>query len=101
MYLVLVAWSYVVLMMAVAEATSSTGTLLGALITLVFYGALPLAIVMYLLNTPARRRARRAALKMPAPPEAASGPDASTALPDPDQRSHPAGHAIAAERKEP
>jgi hypothetical protein len=101
MYLVLIAWSYVVLMMAVAEATSSAGTLLGALITLVFYGALPLAIVMYLLNTPARRRARRAAQQRPAPHVAAADPDPSTALPDPDQGNHPARHAIAAEREKP
>lgn len=60
MYLVAIAWIYVALMMAVAEATHSTGTLLGALITFVLYGLLPVALVVYLLGTPARRRARRA-----------------------------------------
>jgi len=49
MYLVALAWIYVVLMMAVAEATSSNGTVLGALITAVLYGVMPLSIVMYLL----------------------------------------------------
>ena len=61
MYLVAIAWMYVVLMMAVAEATNSNGTVLGALITFVLYGVLPLSIVMYLLRTPARNQARRLA----------------------------------------
>ena len=60
MYLVAIAWIYVVLMMAVAEATSPQGTVLGAFFTLMLYGALPLSIVMYLLRTPHRRRMRRA-----------------------------------------
>ena len=61
MYLVAIAWMYVVLMMAVAEAFSPQGTVLGALVTLVFYGLMPLSIVMYLMGTPRRRAARRRA----------------------------------------
>lgn len=60
MYLVAIAWVYVVLMMAVAEATSSSGTVLGALFTFLLYGVLPLSIVMYLMRTPHRRRVQRA-----------------------------------------
>lgn len=60
MYLVPIAWIYVTLMMALAEATSSQGTVLGAIITFMLYGLLPIALVMYLLGTPARRRAQRA-----------------------------------------
>ncbi len=60
MYLVVIAWLYVALMMAVAEATSTTGTVLGALVTFVLYGLLPLGLVMYLLGAPARRKALRA-----------------------------------------
>jgi membrane protein implicated in regulation of membrane protease activity len=56
MYIVIIAWLYVTLMMAVAEATNSTGTVLGAIFTFLLYGVLPLALVVYLLNTPARRR---------------------------------------------
>jgi len=56
MYLVVMAWLYVVVLMAVAEATSTTGSVLGALITLVLYGLLPLSIVVYILGTPGRRR---------------------------------------------
>lgn len=57
MYLTVIAWIYVVLMMSIAEATSTTGTVLGALMTFLLYGVLPLSIVMYLLGTPSRRRA--------------------------------------------
>jgi len=57
MYLVPIAWIYVTLMMALVEGTSSQGTVLGAIITFVLYGLLPVALVMYLLGSPARRRA--------------------------------------------
>jgi hypothetical protein len=53
-------WLYVALMMAVAEANNSNGTLLGALVTFVLYGALPVALVVYVLMTPARKKAIRA-----------------------------------------
>lgn len=59
MHIVAIAWIFVVVLMALAEATSPQGTVLGALITLMLYGALPLWVVMYLLGTPARRAARR------------------------------------------
>ena len=60
MYLVVIAWLYVTLMMAVAEATSSTGGLLGAFFTFVLYGVLPAGIVAYILGTPGRKRAIKA-----------------------------------------
>ena len=60
MYIVPIAWLYVALMMAVAEATSSQGTLLGAFFTLVLYGLLPIALVLYFMGTPSRRRQRQA-----------------------------------------
>lgn len=56
MYIVVIAWFYVVVLMAVVEAASSNGTMLGALITLVLYGVLPLSIVLYIFGTPARKR---------------------------------------------
>ena len=58
MYLIFIAWIYVAVMMALAEGTSAQGTWLGALFTLILYGLLPLAILMYILHGPARRRAR-------------------------------------------
>ncbi|MBK9442096.1 MAG: hypothetical protein IPN53_12635 [Comamonadaceae bacterium] len=60
MYIVPIAWLYVTLLMAVAEATSSQGSVLGAVITFVLYGVLPISIVAYIMATPARRRASKA-----------------------------------------
>ncbi len=60
MYLVAIAWLYVALMMAVAEATAPNGSLLGALFTFFAYGLGPTALVMYLLGTPARKARLRA-----------------------------------------
>ncbi|MDM0016643.1 hypothetical protein [Variovorax saccharolyticus] len=60
MHLVVIAWLYVALMMAVAEATNTTGTVLGAIFTFLLYGLLPVALVVYLMATPARRRAIKA-----------------------------------------
>ncbi|MFT7721870.1 MAG: hypothetical protein QM788_03425 [Roseateles sp.] len=60
MYLVAIAWAYVALMMAAAEALSPQGTLFGALVTLLLYGVLPLGLLMYILGTPGRRRRRAA-----------------------------------------
>ena len=86
MYIVALAWIYVVLMMALAEALSVHGSVLGAIVTFTMYGVLPLAIVLYIMGTPARRRARRAAA-------------ASAATPD--GGGHAAGDPVATERKEP
>lgn len=72
MHLVALAWIYVVLMMALAEALAPNGTLLGAVLTFLLYGVLPLSIVLYLMATPMRRRARRRASALA---EAASAAD--------------------------
>lgn len=92
MYLVAIAWAYVVVLMALVEATAPGGSWLGAAITFVFYGVLPLALALYLLGTPARRSARR----RDALASAGTGDG-----PDPDRRGHPAGDTVAPERKEP
>lgn len=68
--LTVVAWLYVALMMAVAEASGPQGSLLGAMFTFLLYGAGPVALVVYLFGRPARRKAReRRALQA----QAASG----------------------------
>ena len=95
MFLVAIAWMYVVLMVAVVEATSAQGTLLGALFTLLLYGLLPLGIVLYLIASPARRRQRRAQETL------ATGVSDAVAPLDPDGGGHAAGDTIAPERKEP
>lgn len=87
MYLVALAWLYVVLMMALAEAMAPNGTLLGALFTLLLYGVLPLSIVLYLLGTPARRRARKR--------------DEDAASTQPDGGSLPPRDPVPPEREEP
>ncbi|MBU6258542.1 MAG: hypothetical protein KGL18_04485 [Burkholderiales bacterium] len=83
MIIVAIAWIYVVLMAAIVEASSSGGTLLGAGMTFIFWGLLPLAIVLYIMGTPARRRARRRAASEP-----------------PDSGSHAPGDTVAPEREE-
>ena len=111
MWIVAIAWMYVTLMMALAEATSPQGTYLGAVITFVFYGVAPTALVMYLLGTPGRRRVRRQAeaeahaqyLAQRAQteqqePTPTSEPAASSAQAD--ASSHAAGAAIASVGKE-
>ena len=60
MYIVAIAWMFVVTLMAVVEAVASNGSLLGAIITFVFYGILPLGLVLYLLGTPLRMRHNKA-----------------------------------------
>lgn len=57
MYLVVIGWMYVVLMMSAAEATSSNGTVLGALMTFLLYGVGPVLLVVYLMRAPARNKA--------------------------------------------
>lgn len=100
MYLVAIAWIYVVLMMAVAEAISPQGTVLGAFFTLLLYGALPLSIVLYLMGTPHRRRARLAAEAAEAADLAAVAAATAASAPPPDRGGEAAGDAVAPVRKE-
>jgi membrane protein implicated in regulation of membrane protease activity len=105
MYLVLIAWIYVAFMMAIAEATSPVGTLLGAAFTFLLYGVLPMSVVGYILGTPARRRAIKA--KEAAEHEKAlsalriqnDGENATSIAPN--AHGKPSSHPIASERKKP
>lgn len=87
MYLVVIGWMYVVGLWAVMEATASNGTVLGAIVTLVLWGLLPVGLMMYVMGTPTRRRARLRA-------------DAASAT-QPDEGDHAAGAPIPPEREEP
>jgi hypothetical protein len=89
--LVAIAWLYVALMMAVAEANHPAGTLLGAVFTFVLYGVGPVALLMYLLGHPGRQAARRA--REAAEEAAASG--------EPGAGGEPAADAVPPVRKEP
>lgn len=81
MYLVLIAWLYVALMMAVAEATSPVGSLLGALFTFLLYGILPMGVVGYIMGSPARRRAIQAKEAASAAPDTNGEPASDTITP--------------------
>jgi predicted membrane channel-forming protein YqfA (hemolysin III family) len=102
LYLVALAWMYVVLMVAVAEALSPNGTAVGVAFTVIGWGVLPLSVVLYILSTPARRRARRAA--QDAAQVAAQGAVQAAAMAasgaQPDPGGHAAGDPVAPERKE-
>ncbi|MBG9387212.1 hypothetical protein [Caenimonas aquaedulcis] len=94
MYIVAIAWIYVALMMAVAEATNPIGTVLGAIFTFVLYGVAPVSLVVYLMRTPQRKRAIKAreAAELEQARAAASG--------EPDTRGEPPADAVAPVRKE-
>lgn len=61
MYLIIIGWIYVVLMMAVAEATSPMGTVTGAIFTFLLYGAAPVSLIVYLLSRRGPRKDESAA----------------------------------------
>jgi len=83
MYIVAIAWIYVVLLMALTEASFVAG-----MATFFFYGLGPLAILLYLMGTPQRRRNRRRR-EAHQEQEAVAGAEAAPAAQD----THPAGSA--------
>jgi hypothetical protein len=85
--IVLIGWGYVVLMMALAEASGPGGSVLGAIVTLLLYGALPMGVIGYVGGARRRANARRAAR--------ASGD------PDPGRGGEPSGEPVAPVREEP
>jgi len=93
-FLVIIGWLYVAAMAAVAEATSSSGSIAGAAFTFLLYGAGPVALVAYILASPARKRAIRAREQA----EQAARVAASGA---PDGGGEAAADAVAPVRKEP
>ena len=102
MYIVPIGWLYVTMMMAVVEATSDKGTVLGAVITFVLYGLLPTGIMVYLMTTPARKRAIKAREAREAAQFAATPPTPTSTLTtaagdssQPDASRHPAATAEA------
>lgn len=101
MYVVVIAWMFVVVLMSAAEAMSTQGSVLGAIITFLLYGALPLSIVVYVLAAPARYR-RRKAVEAQAMREGEAGADeAANSSVDPDAGGHATRDAVAPIGKEP
>lgn len=93
MYIIPIGWLYVALMMSVAEATSTQGSVLGAIITFLLYGVLPVALVLYYMGAPGRKRAIR---EREAAERAAANPSIQ-----PDAGGHAATDAVAPVREEP
>ena len=66
MYIIAIGWLFVTVLMAAAEAMSTS--IVAGILTLVFYGLLPVGLILYLLGTPERRRRqKRAELKQQTP----------------------------------
>lgn len=55
MYLIAIAWLYVALLAAVSD-----DTVVGGVLTFIFYGLAPMALFLWLFGTSARRRRQRA-----------------------------------------
>lgn len=91
--LVILGWLYVAVMMAMAEATHSSGSIAGAVVTFLLYGVLPVAIVGYIMFTPARKRAIRAREKAEQEAKAAASGQ-------PGGRGEPPADPVAPVRKE-
>ena len=90
MYIIPIAWIYVTAMMAIAEATNSNGTVLGAIITFILYGLVPVGLILYFMGAPSRRRAlreREIALRQDSSqPDADSLPPTDTVAPVREER---------------
>lgn len=98
MYLIPMAWIYVALMMAIAEATNSNGTVLGGIMTFVLYGLLPVGLVVYLMGSSSRRKTIKA--REAAELEAYRAAQASASS-HPDASGHAPTDPVAPVRKEP
>jgi hypothetical protein len=85
MLIVTLGWLFVVALFALVQLASPQGSLLVALLLVFGAGVLPLAVVLYVMGAPGRRRRHLA--------EAASAAD-------PDAGGHAPGDAIAAKREE-
>jgi hypothetical protein len=63
MYIIAIAWLYVVLLMSLTETSWVAG-----IATFFFYGVFPLSVLLYLIGTPQRRRNRQQREPSDAPP---------------------------------
>jgi hypothetical protein len=78
MYIVAIAWLYVVVLMAAAQ-----DSVLAGIGTLVLYGILPCAVVMYVIMAPTRARRKKAlaAAELQAAAQASSSTDVNSTPP--------------------
>lgn len=79
MYIIAIAWLYVAFMMALTEHSITAGVA-----TFLFYGLFPLALFLWLVGTPQRKRNKQRAIALesshshedkaaPPPPDSSSG----------------------------
>ena len=72
MYIVAIAWLYVVLMMSITEQSAVAGVA-----TFLLYGIFPLTVVLYLMGTPQRKRNRQKKAKLKAACKEEAGYDST------------------------
>lgn len=72
MYIVALAWIYVVLMMSITEQSVTAGVM-----TFLLYGVVPVALILYLMGSPQRRRRRIESEKIRRTQAGDAKPDAS------------------------
>lgn len=77
MYIVAIAWIYVVVMMSITEETVVAGVM-----TFALYGILPLSLILYIMGTPQRNRRRAALAAALAARNANPDPAAPESIPD-------------------
>jgi len=77
MYIVAIAWLYVTVLMAATEPS-----LVAGILTFMFYGLLPCALLLWLFGTPQRRRRKLAQEKAALLQEKLGEPDRSNAQHD-------------------
>ncbi|SNS75925.1 hypothetical protein SAMN06265795_10675 [Noviherbaspirillum humi] len=65
MYIIAIAWIYVVFMMAITEHSVIAG-----IMTFLLYGVFPLSIILYIMGTPRRKRMKAEREKMQAAADA-------------------------------
>ncbi|AKN66416.1 hypothetical protein G5B88_15175 [Herbaspirillum seropedicae] len=72
MYIVAIAWLYVVFMMSITEQSAVAGVA-----TFLLYGIFPLTVVLYLMGTPQRKRNRQKKAKLKAGRKEEAGYDST------------------------
>jgi hypothetical protein len=77
MYIVAIAWIYVVLMMSIVELSFIAG-----IMTFLMYGVLPLLIILYLMRAAQRKRKHQPAAMVPPHPDHNTMPSSPPAKSD-------------------
>ena len=81
MYIVAIGWIFVTLLMALTEPSLTAG-----LLSFGFYGVLPLALFLWLLGTPQRRRNRSSVSDDPPAARQSAGQAVDQVVGEPDRR---------------